>query len=68
MSDRENRTGDRLDKVEERLSSIELNMAQNVRPRVPWYIWVAGIGAAVLLGVNGFALLNVLGDIAAVLP
>lgn len=68
MTEKENRTSARLDKVEERLSSIELNLATNVRPRVPWYVWVAGIGGVILLGVNGLALLNVLGDIAAVLP
>ncbi|MEJ1088119.1 hypothetical protein WDU99_07300 [Microbacterium sp. Mu-80] len=68
MSDRENRTGDRLDRMEERLTKIELNMAENVRPRTPWYVWVAGIGAVILLGVNGFALLDLLGSIAEALP
>lgn len=68
MSDRENKTGDRLDKVEERLSKIELNLAENVRPRVPWYTWIAGAGGALLLGLNGFALLQLLAQIASVMP
>lgn len=68
MSERENKNGDRLDRVETRLTNIELNLAANVKPRTPWYVWVAGIGAVVLLGLNGFALLNMLGDIAAALP
>lgn len=68
MSDRENKTGDRLDKLEDRLSRIELNLAENVRPRVPWYTWVAGVGGAMLLGLNGLALFQLLTQITQFMP
>lgn len=68
MSTTENKTGERLDKMETRLSRIELNFATNVRPRTPWYLWVAGLGGIAVLGLNGFALLQLLGDLAAIVP
>lgn len=68
MSEKESKTADRLDKMEERLGKIELNMAQNVRPRQPWYVWIAGLGGIAALALNGYALLQVLAQVAAAVP
>ncbi|QRY40843.1 hypothetical protein JVX92_00680 [Microbacterium hominis] len=68
MHEKETRTNDRLSKVEERLSSIELNLATNVRPKAPWYSYVVGIGGVLLLGLNGFALFDLLAKLAEVTP
>lgn len=50
MSSREDKTNDRLDKIDSRLGALELNMAANVRPKTPWWVIVgglAGIGSVV---------------------
>jgi len=50
MSDRENKTNERLDKIDNRLSTLELNMAKNVKPKTPWWVIVgglAGVGSVV---------------------
>lgn len=60
MSEKESRTDDRLGRVEDRLTNIELSMATHVRPKAPWWVVVAGVGAAVILGINGIDLLNTL--------
>lgn len=68
MSEKENKTGERLDKIDERLTKLELNIATNVRPKTPWYLWVGGVGALLLLGLNGFALIELLVNLATVAP
>lgn len=64
MAEKENKTADRLDRLESRLSSIEVNLAANVRPRAPWYVIVGGIGGILVIGLNGFAFFQLLAAVA----
>ena len=68
MAEKENKTGDRLDKIDQRLTALELNIAANVRPKTPWYNVVAGIGVLVLLAINAWTLFNLGVDLASLTP
>ena len=68
MSTNENKTGDRLEKIEQRLSNVELNFATNVRPKTPWYTVAAGVGALLAIAINGVMMLNVLNTLGSLIP
>lgn len=43
MSERETSTSGRLDKIDGRLSQLELNIAANVRPKTQWWVIAGGL-------------------------
>lgn len=51
MSEKETKTGERLDRLEAGLQEVKIEIAKNVRPKTPWYVvasGIAGIGSIVL--------------------
>lgn len=61
MSEKETKTGERLDRLEAGLQDVKLELAKNVRPKAPWWAVVGAVvgmtsAAAALIG--GFVLLS----------
>ncbi|MGN7976535.1 hypothetical protein ACTJJ4_03095 [Microbacterium sp. 22195] len=57
--------------MDERLRKVETDITElkaQQRPRAPWYTIVAGIGGILVIGLNGFLMLQLLAKVAAVAP
>lgn len=67
MATTEARTGERLDKIDSRLTNVELNMATNLKPRAPWWVIAGGMAALATGAIAVITLLNIAGKLAEVL-
>lgn len=58
MNNREERTSERLEKIDNRLTVMETTIAREVKPKTPWWTVVGGVGGIVVIIINTIVILN----------
>lgn len=71
MVERENRSADRLDRLEQSMTEVKSELSvikAQAKPKTPWWVIIGGLAAAVTTLIGFWTLFNLASDLAVLMP